>query len=375
MNEFYRHKPVYPAAGLDERVSLPGPLTNDPFFDDIPLVAAPQGARRISKSLNAAVFGARELVEEAKARAAAVDADTNRIAAEAEQRGLAAGRDEAQRELARAQQLRDTNSPSDYDKVQTTHQMAAAELAIGRARVDQALAEARQADINLARATIRSPIDGVVIDRRANLGQNVGPGAPGLLLIAKSVDRLRVRASVSETDVAKIQVGQRARLTVDAHRNVEILGRVEKILLNAKMQGNFVTYDVLVAIDDGAPKLLPHMTADVEFETLTRENAWLVPTGALSWWPKPEQIAPTAAGVPPPERNEQPGGPIEGDTAVVWAPTADGRVRPIPLRVGVDDGVLTEAIGEGLSDRMPVVVGTVNRTPLARIIPSAKTLR
>ncbi|MCA9267905.1 MAG: biotin/lipoyl-binding protein, partial [Planctomycetales bacterium] len=111
--------------------------------------------------------------------------------AQAEVGRLEAQLQNAQRELARAQQLRDTNSPSDYDKVQTTHQMAAAELAIGRARVDQALAEARQADINLARATIRSPIDGVVIDRRANLGQNVGPGAPGLLLIAKSVDRLR----------------------------------------------------------------------------------------------------------------------------------------------------------------------------------------
>ena len=126
---------------------------------------------------------------------------------------------------------------------------AVAELAIGRARVEQAMAAAKQAEINLDRTTIRAPIDGVIIDRRANLGQNVAAGISGLFLLARNLDSMRIRTSVNETDIGKISVGQPVTFTVDSHRDRQLTGRVEKILLNAKLQGNFVTYDVFVVID------------------------------------------------------------------------------------------------------------------------------
>ena len=258
----------------------------------------------------------------------------------------------------------------------TAYETASADSAIGLARLEQSVAEARQAEINLERTTIRSPIDGVVIDRRANLGQNVAAGTSGLFLLARNLDGMRIRASVSEADVGKVAIGQPVTFTVDAYRDRTMTGRVEKILLNARVHGNFVTYDVLVSVDGPTTMLLPHMTADVEFETVKRERAWLVPTSSFGWWPSQEQIVPDFATFKRPAASDQTrNGPGEGDVAVVWVSAGDDRVRPLSVNVGIDDGVLSEVIGRGLRAELCVVVGTVKKTPLARIIPSVKTLR
>ena len=308
-------------------------------------------------------------VELQKARASRrlAEADVDRLATQLKQ---------ATRDLERAQRLWNTNSQSDFDKIVTVHEAAGAELAIGHARLEQAIATARRAEIDLERTTVCSPIDGVVIDRRANLGQNVGASTSGLFLLAKSLDEMRIRTSVSETDIGKVLVGQPVTFTVDAHRERTMTGRVEKVLLNARVDGNFVTYDVLVTVDGPTTMLLPHMTADVEFETVKREQAWLVPTNSLVWWPSTEQIVPAFAAVTrSPAVDETQDGPKEGDDAVVWVPVGNDRVRPLSVRVGTDDGVLSEVVGEGFQVELPVVVGTVKKTTLARIIPSVKTLR
>jgi len=282
---------------------------------------------------------------------------------------------QAQRILDRARRLRKTNSESDFDKILTAHEMGKSELAIGLARLAQATAVAKQAEINLARTTIRSPIDGVIIDRRVNLGQSVSPATPALFLIARDLKRMRVRASVSETDIGKVFVGQVASFEVDAYRDQTLNGRVEKIQLNARTQGNFVTYDVLIRIEPGATKLLPHMTADVEFEIIRRENAWLVPSAALKWKPAASQIDPRVANRESFRGDRQRGQNSNKQVAFIWVPAGRGLVRPLRVKTGIDDGVLTEVVGKDFRKNMPVVVGKINRTVLARIIPSAKTVR
>ena len=281
---------------------------------------------------------------------------------------------QARRTLERADRLRSTNAQSDYDEIVTANEMAAAQLAVGQAKLDQVAAELHHARVSLGKTTVRSPIDGIVIDRRANLGQYVNIGHPGLFLLAKDLDHMRIRAAVSESDIGKVRSGQPATFTVDAFRDQVMTGHVEEILLNARMHGNFVTYDVIVEIDPTNVELLPHMTTDVEFEIVRRNQAWLVPTGALQWWPGAEQMESSVADHALVTRDNQ-DGPQEGDTAYVWVPGGNGRVRPLQVRVGIDDGVQTEVVGNGFADDLPVVVGVVNRTTLARIIPTAKTLR
>ncbi len=303
-------------------------------------------------------------------------AQAARTLASAETQRLTTKLQQTARELERAQRLRATNSESDFDKSFTAHEMAKAELAVAQARYAQTENEVAQAQINLARTTIRSPIDGVVIDRRANLGQSVGPGSGGggLFLLAQDLNHMQVRASVSETDIGKIYVDQPVTFTVDAHRDTVMSGRVESIMLNARVNGNFVTYDVLVRVDGTTEMLLPHMTADVQFETVKRENAFLVPSESLRWWPTEEQMAQPPANANPTAETEPENPPAAGDSAFVWVPAGQGKVKAISVQVGVDDGVQTEVIGDGFKAKMPVVVGAVKETVLARIIPSVKTL-
>jgi HlyD family secretion protein len=282
---------------------------------------------------------------------------------------------QAKRDLERAQRLRATNSESVFDEVVTAYETAQADLAISQARREQASSEVQQAEVNLARTTISSPIAGIVIDSRVNLGQNVNPSNSGLFLLAHDLDHMQIRASVSETDIGKVHQGQPVSFTVDSHGERVFSGQVDRILLNARVQSNFVTYDVLIAITGTTEMLLPHMTADVEFEIEQRQNAWLVPGESLRWWPSDEQIADSTERTAPAEGATDLPAPQEGDRAHVWVPTGDGRVRSIRVRVGIDDGVQTEVIGDGFRDEMPVVVGTIRETTLARIIPSVKTLR
>ncbi|MGB6043614.1 MAG: efflux RND transporter periplasmic adaptor subunit [Pirellulales bacterium] len=280
---------------------------------------------------------------------------------------------QAQRDLQRAERLRDTNSQSDFDKSRTAYDMASAEREVGRARLEQARAEAQQAKINLHRTTIRSPIDGVIIDRRANLGQNVGSStSSGLFLIAKDLSQMRVRATVSEADIGKIYIDQPVEFYVDAYRDQTFVGRVRKILLNARIHNNVVNYDVLVGIDNYDARLLPHMTANLSFEIVRRENAQLVLTEALQWWPEEKLIDPHSDSVRRPLALDEKEELSEGDVAVVWAPAGDGQVRPIEVRIGIDDGVHTEVVADELRDGMPIVVGTTKRNRLARIIPKAR---
>lgn len=293
--------------------------------------------------------------------------------AEAEVARLQTRLDQSSRELERAERLRSTNSESQYDQIATRYAIAQADLQMAQARTEQTASQIKQAEINLARTTIRSPIDGVVIDHRVNLGQHAGPSSPGMFLITADLEQMRIRTSVSETDIGKVYPGQSVQFTVDGYRDANLSGSVEQVLMNARVQGNFVTYDVLVQIFPNDVSLLPHMTADVQLETVNRSNVWLVPSEALDWQPDLE----FHAGESPSTAQSVQAGPVKNpsNTRCIYVAASDGHVRAIPVRVGVDDGVKTEVIAKGLKESMPVVVGTVRETTLARIIPSVKTLR
>jgi len=287
-----------------------------------------------------------------------------RLAAAEVQRSTARSQ-QASRNLQRAERLRATNAESEFDGIATAQQLAAAELAISQAKLEHAQAEVKHAQLQLQQTTVRAPVSGVVIDRRAVLGQHVSAGQHGLFLIAEDLHTMRVRASVSETDIGKLKPGQPATFTVDAHRDLPLTGHVSNIQVNARRHGNFVTYDVLISIDRPPVQLFPHMTADVEIEIVKHENAWLVPVEALTFTPEQTLIDPTSP-VAAPSAPEQ---------RVVWVSNLEGKVRAVPVQVGMETDGLAEVTGGGLHDKMPVAVGVVKKTQLARIVPSARMKR
>jgi HlyD family secretion protein len=168
-----------------------------------------------------------------------------------------------------AQALKPTRAISDTDLEQArcNHKLAEAALEAAKAALLQNEAALKRAEIELGYTTIRSPIKGVVIDRRANVGQIVGPAAngPSLFLVA-DLERLEVWATVNEADVARIRAQQPVRFTVAAFPGMVFKGFVKKIRPNAVMTQNVVTYTVVIAISGSTGKLLPYLTANVEFE-------------------------------------------------------------------------------------------------------------
>ena len=204
---------------------------------------------------------------------------------------------QAERDWGRAKKLgpSDALSQADYDAAQSAYETAKANVAVGQAAivqakktVDQSKAALKRAQENLNYCTIVSPVKGVIVDRRVNIGQTVvaSLSAPSLFLIAKDLTRIQVWVSVNEADIGLIHAGQPATFTVDAFPGQVFTGEVGKVRLNATMTQNVVTYTVEVDTDNADGKLLPYLTANVKFVVGESKNVLLVPNAALRWSPK-----------------------------------------------------------------------------------------
>jgi HlyD family secretion protein len=301
--------------------------------------------------------------------------------AEADLGQLRAKLQQAERDWKRAQKLGPSEALAEasYDAYRSAYESAAANLAVGQATILQAkagLAQAealrRRAQRNLSYCTITSPVKGVIIDRRVNIGQTVvaSLNAPSLFLIAKDLKRMQVWVAVNEADIGKISPGQPVTFTLDAFPGETFRGAVGKVRLNASMTQNVVTYTVEIVTDNSNGRLLPYLTANVQFELHRRRNVLLVPNAALRWKPAPDQVAPEFRGAlsgsgegqeqtpaAPPSAAEKAAAPdgLSG-RADLWLPE-DGTVRPLAVRVGLSDGTLTEVAGEQLANGLMVVTG------------------
>ncbi len=227
-------------------------------------------------------------------------ANANLELARANQLQLEANFLKADRDWVRAQDLnlRGSIAQADYDLARASFETTKANVEVGKATISQAVAALSSAKTNLDYTTIRSPVKGVIIDRRVNVGQTVVASltAPSLFLIAKDLKRVQVWAQVNEADIGQITSGQEVRFTVDARPREEFTGKVDQVRLNANMTNNVVTYTVVVTTDNSMGRLLPYLTANLQFVTHQRSEVLQVQNAALRWRPRPDQIAPELRG-------------------------------------------------------------------------------
>jgi HlyD family secretion protein len=354
------------------------------------------------------------------------------IRAQADLEQMKAKLNQAQRDWDRAQKLGPSEAlaQTQYDAYQSAFEVAKANVAVGestitldKAAVDQADATLARAKRNLGYCTIKAPVKGVIIDRRVNIGQTVvsSLSAPSLFLLAKDLKRMQVWVSVNEADVGNIYPGQPVSFTADAYPGRVFKGEVGKVRLNAQMTQNVVTYTVEVVTDNSDGKLLPYLTANVQFELSRRQGVLLVPNSALRWYPATaDQVVPEARAAlsekagkggnggsgksageggkaagstdgqssspekgkrasreegkdPPAEKGGDPAaekGKAPGDEKAK-RPAGGGKrtiagtfwviqdefVRPVKVRVGLSDGTNTEVTGDEVKEGMEVVVG------------------
>jgi HlyD family secretion protein len=163
-----------------------------------------------------------------------------------------------------------------------------------RAAVASAAAQVAAARTDLERSVIRSPIDGVVVDRQVNVGQPVASSlqAATLFVIAQDLSRLQANITVDEADIGEVNEGQAVQFTVDAFPDREFEGVVSQVRQQGVAESGVVSYTVVVEADNPGRQLLPGMTANAEIVLEQRENVLRVPNTALRFRPAdPELLA------------------------------------------------------------------------------------
>lgn len=260
-----------------------------------------------------------------------------------------------------------TLSASEFDTALAGFESAKADLTMAEAQLQNALAtqEQRQAslesaEIDLERTKIRSPIDGVVIERAVDQGQTVAASfsAPVLFRIAQDLTKIQIEANVDEADIGNVVEGNEASFTVDAYPDLEFAGRVNQVRLAPNETNNVVTYTVIITADNPELKLLPGMTAIVEIVTGRVEGSLRVSNDALRFKPAPgsEMALKLSQGRPSQGAGHQGGNPpgmsgmkpANARRGLLWI-QGDGGINPVPVMLGISDDLYTQILGKKLS--------------------------
>jgi HlyD family secretion protein len=323
---------------------------------------------------------ARVELEKAKAQHAAAKAATARAELSL---------DLAKRELDRKQSLADRAvvSLAERERMENAHLSAQAEVTAARAqellqfaairaaelavRIAEAQLEAqlsqvkrreaglRQARIDLKNTNIRAPVTGTVVNRKVSRGQTVAASlqTPTLFTIAQDLRRMQVEASVVEADVSRFAPGQPVTFSVDAYPGRTFKGEIVQIRKAAQVTQNVVTYVVVISADNPDEALLPGMTANVRVVVAEKHNVLLVPNAALRFRPadwNEDEIRPRLSSAA--ARSKAAEG-LPGVPGRVFVVGSDGRLSPMPLRLGASDGRMTEVLAGELTEGHVVVTG------------------
>lgn len=302
-------------------------------------------------------------------------------------RDAEAGVERSQAELDQSQREYDRNLVLFQRKVLTEIDFNTAKygLAVARANLKSAQVTLDRARQNLAYTSIFAPIDGVVVERDVDVGQTVAASlsAPQLFLIANDLKHLQILASVDESDIGQIKEGQAIRFSVQAYPTQKFPGIVKQVRLQSKVQENVVNYTVVVGVENPGGKLLPGMTATVEFLTGSAKDVLLVSNAALRFRPTRDMLV--KLGANPPQTGQQAAGEARPAAAgangqqgtqrwqgngggngsgghnanAVWFLNDDGKLERARVTVGITDGQRTQVDSPQLKEGMQVIIGSL----------------
>ena len=272
--------------------------------------------------------------------------------------------DQAEAEWKRAQQLYSSKllAGVDYDTDKANYEVAKANVSVASSGIAQAQADLEKAQRNLDFCVIKSPVRGVIIDRRVNIGQTVvsSLNAPSLFLIAEDLTKMQIWVAVNEADIGRIVPGAPVTFTCDAFPGRQFEGTVGKVRPNAAMTQNVVMFTVEVNMDNSDKVLLPYLTANVHFIVRKEVNVLLIPNAALRWSPSSlAQISPGARSQNPADPSSNGKKENQGSkesVEIVWLEEGEF-VRPLEVKVGTTDGANTSVVADNLKEGQEVVTG------------------
>jgi len=277
-----------------------------------------------------------------------------------------ANEDEMSRRLKRARELAARNFVSEEALVtaEAAHKRALAALASARSQAEQARATLEVDRTNLAKAVIRSPINGTVLARKVEPGQTVAATfqAPVLFTLAEDLTKMELHVDVDEADVGRVAAGQNATFAVDAYPGEEFPSTVTEVRNAAKTVSGVVTYETVLSVDNSQLLLRPGMTGTANITVKAVENALLVPNAALRFTPPAAAVERPLWSRILPSPPRRPAGKVQtgGDRRQqrVWT-LREGEPVAIPVKVGASDGRVTQIVSGELAPGIEVIIGTV----------------
>jgi HlyD family secretion protein len=304
-------------------------------------------------------------VDQARSTLIKVQADTDRAKVEL---------DDATSKARRAQELYDQKliSRNDLETAVATAAQSEAALKSAQAMVTQARAALNQNQVNLDHTIIRAPIDGIVISRSVDVGQTVAASmsAPTLFVIAQDLAHMQVSASIDESDIGRIAMGQPVTFRVDAYPAQPFRGTVSQVRLEPKTDQNVVSYTTMIDVPNEDLKLKPGMTANVTVQIAMNENVLRVPNAALRFRPADQGAVGRgqeagggglqeagAAQVRGTSGRSGPGGadPLRSFGRVFVL--RNGEFVPVRVHTGVSDGAMTAIVDGDVKEGDQVVTG------------------
>lgn len=248
--------------------------------------------------------------------------------------------DQVQRDHDRTMQLFAQGVASESTVDDLKHRLALARIAVRDARaeadarkagVEQAEAALRRAERDLEKSVIRAPVDGVVLDRRVDVGTAVADIQNGGTVIAVIADdrRIHLRAEVDENDVAHVREGQPAEVRIDAFPGETFPGRVRRVASSGTVQGSVANFQVEIELDPD-PRVRVGMSADARIALKEHHDALLVPNTAILRTPDGPRVRVSENG-------------------------SDSAFRLVAIREIYSDGFQT-VVGDGLSEGQKVLV-------------------
>jgi HlyD family secretion protein len=245
------------------------------------------------------------------------------------------------------------------DTSRNAYNQARAQVGLDQATVRQREAQWKAARISLGYTDIVSPVDGTVVSRNVTQGQTVAASfqTPTLFLIATDLTKMQVDTNVSESDIARIAVGDMALFSVSAFPARQFSGTVQQIRQAPQTVQNVVTYDVVVGVPNPDLALKPGMTASIRVVTDHADNVLRVPAQALRY--RPTRDASESGGAA--ASRQRSGGPPAAlrnggaRAGQVWV-LADGKPRRVPVSIGLDDDAYVQIVGGQLHEGDQVIL-------------------
>ena len=258
-------------------------------------------------------------------------------------------------------------APADLDAVQSAYERAVADEAAARAAVADARAAASVDATNLAKASIRSPTDGVVLARNVDPGNAVAASlqAVTLLVLAEDLTRMKLQVNIDEADVGQVREGQSATFTVSAYANRSWPATIRRVGFGSTTKDNVVTYLAELDVANDDLNLRPGMSAVATIAATERKAVLLVPNAALRFTPLAATTAARSSSsgsivsrlVPRPPAVGAPrrAGANAAAARQVWV-LRDGAPVAVPVMPGLGDGRRTEIVGGALREGDAVII-------------------